>query len=96
MAISYTHNEADAADIVQEGAYRAIRNCKDLKNTEFASTWVYMCIICTILLLINTDHPNTQTCPPIFNFQMYFTDHGISICFVFILNFYVKTIVYNV
>ena len=36
MAISYTHNEADAADIVQEGAYRAIRNCKDLKNTEFA------------------------------------------------------------
>lgn len=25
MAYSYVHNEADAADIVQEGAYRAIK-----------------------------------------------------------------------
>lgn len=41
MAVSYTRNEADAADIVQEGAYRAIRSCRKLKNPEFAYTWVY-------------------------------------------------------
>ena len=41
MAMSYTHNEADAADIVQEGAYRAIRNADGLHNVQYASTWVY-------------------------------------------------------
>lgn len=41
MAMSYTHNEADAADIVQEGAYRAIRNADGLKNTDYAATWIY-------------------------------------------------------
>lgn len=41
MAYSYVHNEADAADIVQEGAYRAIKYCDALKNEEYASTWIY-------------------------------------------------------
>ena len=41
MAYSYVHNEADAADIVQEGAYRAIKYCDALKNEAYASTWVY-------------------------------------------------------
>lgn len=41
MAYSYTYNEEDASDIVQNGAYRAIKNSHTLKNTEFASTWVY-------------------------------------------------------
>jgi len=41
MAYSYTHNEADAADIVQEGAYRALRKCASLKNIEYAETWIY-------------------------------------------------------
>ena len=37
----YVHNEADAADIVQEGAYRAIKYCDALKNEAYASTWIY-------------------------------------------------------
>ncbi|MBE5900492.1 MAG: sigma-70 family RNA polymerase sigma factor [Lachnospiraceae bacterium] len=41
LAYSYVHNEADASDIVQNGAYKAIRASKSLKNLEFAKTWVY-------------------------------------------------------
>lgn len=41
MAYSYTQNEEDAADIVQEGAYKAMRNSDSLKNIEYAQTWVY-------------------------------------------------------
>ncbi len=41
LAYSYVHNEADACDIVQTGAYKAIRNCYTLNQPEFAQTWVY-------------------------------------------------------
>lgn len=41
LAYSYSHNEADACDIVQNGAYKALRSCQSLKEPEFASTWVY-------------------------------------------------------
>ncbi|SFQ42326.1 RNA polymerase sigma-70 factor, ECF subfamily [Lachnospiraceae bacterium XBB1006] len=41
LAFSYVHNEADASDIVQNGAYKAIRASHSLKNIEYAKTWVY-------------------------------------------------------
>ena len=41
LAYSYAHNEADASDIVQNGAYKALRSSHTLKEQEFASTWVY-------------------------------------------------------
>lgn len=41
LAYSYVHNDADAGDIVQNGAYRAIRGCNTLRQTEYAATWVY-------------------------------------------------------
>lgn len=41
LAYSYVHNEADAADIVQNGAYRAILNSDSLKKEEYARTWIY-------------------------------------------------------
>lgn len=41
LAYSYVKNEADALDIVQNGAYKAIRGSKTLRNTEFAGTWIY-------------------------------------------------------
>lgn len=41
LAYSYVHNEADAGDIVQNGAYKAIRSSHTLKNMEYAETWVY-------------------------------------------------------
>ena len=41
LAFSYVRNEEDAGDIVQNGAYKALRNAPGLKDPEFAETWVY-------------------------------------------------------
>lgn len=41
LAYSYTHAESDACDIVQNGAYKALRNFYALKKIEYAKTWVY-------------------------------------------------------
>jgi len=41
IAYSYVRNEADACDIVQNGAYRAIRGSHTLKKAAYAQTWVY-------------------------------------------------------
>lgn len=41
LAYSYVHNPADAGDIVQNGAYRVIKNSHTLKKDEYAATWVY-------------------------------------------------------
>ena len=41
LAYSYVHNEADAEDIVQNGAYKALRGSKNLQKPEYAKTWVY-------------------------------------------------------
>lgn len=41
LAYSYVHNEADAGDIVQNGAYKAIRSSHTLNKPEYAETWIY-------------------------------------------------------
>ncbi len=41
LAFSYVHNVDDAGDIVQNGAYKAIRNSSSLKKQEYAATWLY-------------------------------------------------------
>lgn len=41
LAMSFVHNEADACDIVQNGAYKAIRGSGTLKSREYAATWIY-------------------------------------------------------
>ena len=41
LVYSYVHNEADAFDIVQNGAYQALRGSHTLRNPEYARTWVY-------------------------------------------------------
>lgn len=41
LAFSYTHNQEDAKDIVQNGAYKALRSHDSLKTPEFAKTWLY-------------------------------------------------------
>lgn len=38
LAYSYVHNEADACDIVQNGAYKVILNSGSLKREEYAAT----------------------------------------------------------
>lgn len=41
LAYSYVHEDAAASDIVQNGAYKAIRSSHTLQHPEFAATWVY-------------------------------------------------------
>ena len=52
LAYSYVRQEQDALDIVQEGAYKAIRDCKTVKNPDYLSTWVYRIMINAALDLI--------------------------------------------
>lgn len=40
IAYSYTFQEQDALDIVQEGAYRAILKSDSLKNPKYVDTWI--------------------------------------------------------
>ena len=40
IAYSYTFQEQDAMDIVQESAYRAILKSESLRNPEYADTWI--------------------------------------------------------
>lgn len=41
LAFSYVHNEPDACDIVQNGAYRAIKSSEKLLDKSYVETWVY-------------------------------------------------------
>ena len=41
LAYGYTHHAEDACDIVQNGAYKALKGCNTLKQPEYAKTWVY-------------------------------------------------------
>lgn len=45
LAYSYVHNEADAMDIVQEGAYKAILKSGMLQNPDYAGTWIYRIMV---------------------------------------------------
>lgn len=45
LAFSYVHQEADAMDIVQEGAYRAMLKADTLREEGFVETWVYRIMI---------------------------------------------------
>lgn len=45
VAYSYVRNEDDALDIVQESAYKAIRECRKVKEKEYIDTWIYRIVI---------------------------------------------------
>ena len=45
IAYSYVRNEADAQDVVQESAYKAIYHSKKLKQPEYAQTWISRIVI---------------------------------------------------
>ncbi len=47
LAFSYVHQEADAMDIVQEGACKAMQKAGSLREERFASTWIYRIMINT-------------------------------------------------
>ena len=45
LAYSYVGNPDDAADIVQEGAYKAILHCGSLQNISYVNTWLYRIVL---------------------------------------------------
>lgn len=45
LAFRFVHQEADAMDIVQEGAYRAMLKASSLRDERLAGTWVYRIMI---------------------------------------------------
>ncbi len=57
LAYSYVHNEADAGDIVQNGAYKAILHSDKLKQEEYAATWVYRIMLNEIFRLLKKEQP---------------------------------------
>lgn len=60
LALRYVRNEADALDIVQEGAYKAIWKCDTLKEVNFAETWVYRIMLNEIYGLCRKKNPDLQ------------------------------------
>lgn len=51
-AFTYVKNEQDALDIVQESAYKAMKECRKLKDKSLADTWIYRIVINTSLDLL--------------------------------------------
>lgn len=47
LAYSYVNNEQDALDIVQESAFKVIRDCRQVKELRYLSTWIYRIVINT-------------------------------------------------
>ena len=52
LAYSYVHNEADALDVVQESACKAIIQCKKLKDTKKLLPWLCRIVVNTSLDLL--------------------------------------------
>ena len=57
LAYSYMRNEDDALDVVQESAYRAIRDCGKVKNKD----WIYRIVVNTALDLLRKKKKETLT-----------------------------------
>lgn len=49
LAYSYVGNQADALDVVQESAYKAIRDSKKVVNESYISTWIYRIVVNTAI-----------------------------------------------
>ena len=54
-------NEDDALDVVQESAYRAIRDCRKVRNKDYLSTWIYRIVVNTALDLLRKKKKETLT-----------------------------------
>ena len=52
LAYSHVQNREDALDVVQENACKAIRDCGQVKNPAYLSTWIYRIVVNTALDLL--------------------------------------------
>lgn len=49
LAYSYTRNDADAKDMIQNAVIKAFRSCHKMKKDQYLSTWFYRILINTCL-----------------------------------------------
>ena len=49
LAYSYVQNRDAALDVVQESAYKAIRDCGRVKEKKYIGTWIYRIVVNTAL-----------------------------------------------
>lgn len=49
LAYSYMGNQEDALDVIQESAYKAIRDSKKVENENYISTWIYRIVVNTAI-----------------------------------------------
>ena len=61
LAYSYMRNEDDALDVVQESAYRAIRDCRKVRNKDYLSTWIYRIVVNTALDMLRREKKENIT-----------------------------------
>lgn len=52
LAFTYVKNEPDAMDVVQESAYKAMKNAYSLKSRDYVRTWLCRIVINTSLELL--------------------------------------------
>lgn len=63
LAYSYMGNQEDALDVVQESAYKAIRDSKKVENENYISTWIYRIVVNTAIDMLRKrkkEEINTQ------------------------------------
>ncbi len=61
LAFSYVHNEADAMDIVQEGAYKAMLKWESLEREDFVETWIYRIMLNEIFSMLRKRTRNEES-----------------------------------
>lgn len=57
LAYQYVRNENDALDIVQESAYKAVKNCSRLQSPQYVSTWLYRIVVNEALSFLRKKRP---------------------------------------
>lgn len=57
----YVKNPEDAGDIVQEGAYQAIKKCRTLEKPEYVKTWLYRLMLNEVFSFCRKKHKTVST-----------------------------------
>ncbi len=63
IAYGYVHNEADALDVVQESAYKAIFHAEKLRKQAYADTWICRIIINEAVSLLRKNRKDIAGLP---------------------------------
>lgn len=59
LAYRYVKNEADALDVVQECAYKAVKEAESLADTDAVKPWIYRITVNTALSLLRKNQKLT-------------------------------------